>query len=296
MKQTVIVDAYAKLNLSLDITGVRPDGYHELETIMQSIDLCDTITVSRMSSGSGIYISCDKLQIPCDETNFAHKAAQRFFEVYGAPGYAISIDICKRIPSQAGMGGGSADAAGVIAALDILMETHAAPVMLGAIALKVGADVPFCLHGGTCLARGIGEQLQNLPQLSDCYIVVAKPQGGISTVEAYQRFDRHTAVRRPDTAKLQKYLGKQNLAGFAGEMCNVFEEITDIPEIPLLKEKMLRGGALGASMSGSGSAVFGIYAKKSAAKHDMRKLYDLAQGVFLARPVKKGVQVVDVRD
>ncbi|NBK17292.1 4-(cytidine 5'-diphospho)-2-C-methyl-D-erythritol kinase [Anaerotruncus sp. X29] len=293
LKKTVIVDAPGKINLSLDITGVREDGYHEIDTIMQAVDLRDTVTITRMS-GKGIFISCDRPRVPSDDTNYAHIAARLFFDRFGLDASAISIDIQKRLPMQAGMGGGSADAAGVLVGMNALFEVGADMETLCRLGREIGADVPFCIMGGIQRARGIGEQLTRLPDLPKCHIVIAKPTAGVSTKESYRRYDQQGAVRRPDTELLLRKLKEGDLHGLAKGMYNVLEEVAGLDEVCKLHERLLSGGAAGAMMSGSGSAVFGLFEKRSHARHCMRRLYDQAGMVFLTHPVGCGAVVVDL--
>ena len=295
MKKTVIVEAPGKINLSFDITGKRADGYHNVDTIMQTIDLCDTVTISRMDQ-KGIFISCDRPRIPCDETNFAHIAAQKFFAEFGQPDTGISIDIQKRLPVQAGLAGGSADAAAVLMGLNVFFDVNEDLFRLCRLGAEVGADVPFCLMGGTQRATGIGERLVEVEELPRCQILIAKPPAGISTKEAYARYDERGRENHPDIEYLLKQLRMDNLKDFSASMYNVLEEVAYLPEIPAIKRKMISCGALGALMSGSGSAVFGIFDSRSRAKHCMRKLYDMSEAVFLARPAPHGAVVLDVRE
>lgn len=293
--KSIVVGAPAKINLSLDITGVRENGYHNIDTVMQSVGLCDTVTISRMS-GRGLYISCNQPRIPCDETNYAHIAASRFFERFGRPDTAIAIDIQKRVPSQAGLAGGSADAAGVLVGLNGLLNAGADLETLCELGLTVGADVPFCIVGGTRRARGIGEKLSLLPTIPPCHILIAKPAAGISTAESYRRYDRAGARRHPDTDRLAHCLEQADLQGVTKEMYNVLSEVADLPAIEEIRAAMLACGASGAMMTGSGSAVFGLFVSRGQAKHCLRKLYGLAEGAFLTHPVGHGAVVLDTRD
>lgn len=295
MKKTVVVDAPGKINLSLDIVGVREDGYHDIHSIMQTVDLYDTITISR-SKTDGIFISCNRPQIPCNETNYAHIAARRFFEVLNVEPVGISIDIQKRIPVQAGLAGGSADAAGVLVGLNALLDVGATPQALCEAGASVGADVPFCIIGGTQQAQGIGDKLTRLPDLGDCYIVIAKPHQGISTADSYRKYDRYGAEYHPNIAYLIRQLRLNNLKELASGMYNVLEEVADLEDIHILRNRMIASGAVGSLMSGSGSAVFGIFQNRSQAKHCMRKLYDSAESVFLVSPVPHGAIVLDIRE
>lgn len=293
MKKAVVASAPGKINLSLDITGILPNGYHEMDTVLQTIGLCDTITVKKRVQ-DGILISCDRPRVPCDETNHAYIAALRFFDAFGIDDRGIEIDICKRVPVQAGLGGGSADAAGVLAALNVLYEANADLDTLCKIGVTVGADVPFCLAGGTRRARGIGEQFERLPDLPDCLLLIAQPDAGISTPESFRRYDKLADVRHPDVESLAGAIKAGNIKGVASCLGNVLENVAELREIPELKSIMLGAGALGSLMSGSGSAVFGIFESRWLAKRCMRKIYSKANCVLLARPVSHGAEVIQV--
>lgn len=296
MKKTVVVEAPAKINLFLDITGKRADGYHQLLSVMQSVDLCDTVTLSRIS-GHGIFISCDHARIPSDENNLAHVAASRFFETYGMENdFALAIDLKKRIPAQAGLGGGSADAAAVLVGLNAMFGIHVSRESLCNIGARVGADVPFCIRGGTMCVTGVGETLSALSPMPDCQIVLAKPVRGVNTADAYRRYDALERPPRVDGQGLVKSLDYGDLQALAAGAQNVLEQACSVPEVSLLKERMLKFGALGAAMSGSGSAVFGIFDSRPLAKRCMRKLYELSESVFLVRPIARGVMVTHVED
>lgn len=291
MKKTVVMEAPAKINLFLDITGRRPDGYHSLLSVMQSIDLCDTVTLSRIS-GKGVFISCDRARIPSDESNLAHVAAIRFFEAFGIENdFALSIDLQKRIPMQAGLGGGSADAAAVLVGLNAMFEIHASRERLCEVGVKVGADVPFCVRGGTMCVTGIGEGLTALSPMPACQIVLAKPGRGVNTADAYRRYDQLVSPSHLDGKALVKSLDFGDLAALSSNVGNVLEAACAVPEVGLLKERMMKFGALGSAMSGSGSSVFGIFDSRPLAKRCMRKLYELSESVFLVRPVARGVMV-----
>lgn len=292
MKKSVIVEAPAKINLVFDITGRREDGYHLIHSVMQTIDLIDTVTISHMS-GSGIYISCDRTRIPCDDNNLAHIAARRFYEAFQIHDTkAISIDLQKRIPVQAGLGGGSADAAAVLVGMNTLFEVFAERSVLCEIGAKVGADVPFCMMGGTMRVQGIGEKLTALPPMPHCSIVVAKPAKGISTVESYQSYDRLNPAPRAELREVFVGLDCGDLSALAKGVSNVLEPATNLKEIVSLKEQMNSCGALGTAMSGSGSAVFGIFESRTLAKRCMRKLYETAESIFLTHPSSRGAVVV----
>ena len=295
MKKTVVVDAPAKINLALDITGRRADGYHFVDMVMQSVSLRDTVTITRTHT-EGIYISCDRPRIPGGESNLAHIAARRFLEWFGLPKCGLTIDLQKRIPMQAGMGGGSADAAGVLVGMNALFEVDAPLEELCKLGIGLGADVPFCLAGGTQRVQGIGERMSALPNLPDCHILVAKPEESIPTQECYQRYDQLAEPGRADIAGMVEALENQSLRQAAQKLSNVLEPAAGLEVVEKLRQRMLAGGALGARMTGSGSAVYGLFESKWLAKRCMHKLFDLADGAFLMRPLNGGPFILSERE
>lgn len=276
------VPAPAKLNLSLDIVGVREDGYHLLRMIMQTIDLCDQIVLERADE---ISLTCNLPELPCDERNLAVRAAHAFFERTGLPG-GVRMTLDKNIPHGAGMGGGSADAAAVLKGLNELCGTDLSQQELCEIGLRLGADVPFCIVGGTQLAEGVGERLTPLPPLPDCFLLVAKPEQGVSTPEAYHAYDRLTDVLHPDTAELTGLLSRGDLSGFCARMENVLEPAVSLPEIQQIRAEMLAAGVLGSRMTGSGSAVFGVFTQEQPALVCKKNLKKRFSQVYLCRPCK----------
>jgi len=196
---TITIKAPAKINLTLDITGKRPDGYHEICTIMHTVELSDTITVNAEKSPETIIsIKTDKAYIPCGPANTVYKAVSLFMNETGINA-AVEIDINKKIPVGAGLGGGSSDAAAVIKALDTLFCSNLSIEKQNMIAAKVGADVPFCLNGGCAIARGIGEILSPLPVLPHFPVVISKPRGGVSTAKVFSALKTDEITLRPDT-------------------------------------------------------------------------------------------------
>ena len=274
---TITVRSAAKINLTLDITGKRPDGYHDLRSVMQTIDLCEIVTLLQNDSGN-ITISCDKAGIPCDDSNIAVKCARAFFKAAGINLTGLHIDIVKNIPVQAGLAGGSADGAAVLQGLNELYGFPLTKEILYKTGASVGADIPFCLMGGTALAEGIGEKLTPLPDIPDCFFVVVKPLVGISTAQAYGAVDRTDYKSSPSTDNMLAGLDDINL--IAARLYNDFEEALDIPEIKALTDSLkMYDGCLGACMSGSGSAVFAIFDdenKASLCVNEMKKLYPFA--------------------
>lgn len=259
----MIVKANAKINLTLDITGVREDGYHDLSSVMQSIALADTLEITEREDGE-IKLYCDKEEIPTDSRNTVYKAAERLLK-FAQIQNGVNITINKLIPSEAGMGGGSADAAATLAALKALYKIDISDEELYKIAASVGADVPFCLHGGTCLCEGIGEKMTEVGAMPRCTIVICKPPVGVSTGKAYSETDKNPQKLFGKTEKLCEILNSKNknLTDVCAQISNRFDEVLEIGEVQQIKRKMLETGAFAACMTGSGSAVFGIYDENS---------------------------------
>lgn len=261
----ITVNAFAKINLFLDITGVNDIGYHLLDSVMQSVTLCDEVELERTESGK-IEIFCDTEGVPCDETNIAHKAARLFFEKTGEANSGLAITLRKNIPHQAGLGGGSADAAGVLVALNHIYGNKLSENELCEIGVKVGADVPFCIVGGTKRAQGIGERFTSVSPMPDCSIVIAKPDFGVSTVKAYADYDLLQNPKRLDISALLDSLQSSNLTALADSLHNAFEQVVLNEELNAIKTVMSSCGALGSLMSGSGSAVFALFDDEAKAK------------------------------
>ncbi len=253
------VIANAKLNLYLDITGVREDGYHELETVMQSISLSDILDIE-IGEGSGIELSCDNPLIPSDSSNIAYKAAERYL-MEAKISAAVGISINKRIPSGAGMGGGSADAAAVLAALDRRFGALSGE-RLYEIAAALGADVPFCLAGGTKICKGIGERMYGCAKPACCFILVVMPDFTCPTGAAYRRFDE---APLPPRNALGVFVQSLSDIGFAQRMYNTFELLYNDSRIEDIKSRLVGAGAVGAMLTGSGAAVFGVFKQEQAA-------------------------------
>lgn len=292
MKATV--RANAKLNLSLDIVGKRDDDYHLLESVMQSVSLADTVVVRLGTDEGEITVSTGSSCIADDQTNTAYRAAKAFFDYTELENPGVNIKIKKVIPAGAGLAGGSADAAAVIIALDELLNTRLTAEQLCDIGEQIGADVPFCITGGTMLARGTGSILAPLPDLPDCHILICKPEISVSTAAAYHTVDEQGLSACAECSEdICEAVCGSDIAAVASHLRNIFEQVMDIPEVKQIKEKMLRGGALGACMTGSGSAVFGIFDDQDKAEDcaaELRKEFD---DVFLTEPVSKGCEIDD---
>ncbi len=260
--------AYAKVNLFLSVGARRPDGYHELCSIFQRISLCDEVKIAKSGVGE-IVFTCSDPFLPCDDKNLAVRAAKAFFVAWGQS-FGVTIHLEKRIPSQAGLGGGSADAAAVLCALNALGNHPFSKEELAAIGAKLGADVPFCIYGGAMMAQGIGEILTPCAPLQDVFLVVAKGDVGISTKDAYGALDARGVSECRSCDAMLSALADADPLRVASLLSNDFEYATDLHRP--LKEALLQGGAIGALMSGSGSAVFGIFPEESAAQACARDL------------------------
>ncbi len=262
---SLTVPAYAKLNLTLDILGKRPDGYHELRMVMQTVSLCDDVTVT-LCEGDGIACRVTGAELPCDEHNLAVKAARAFCEALDYHG-GIDIALTKRIPSEAGMAGGSADAAAVLRALRALTAPALSDGELERIGARVGSDVPFCVRGGTQLAEGRGEQLTILRPAPKLYAAICKPDFPISTPALFQCSDSVELTERPDTAAMLAAIDHGDAAAVCANVKNVFEQVLDGAQrkrIEEIKRALLSHGAECAAMTGSGSAVFGLFREEAA--------------------------------
>ena len=288
----VKVLAPAKINLSLDVIGRRPNGYHDISTVMQAVDIYDTVTLSDNDSGK-VTVSCDYDGVPCDDSNICAKAAYRFFDYCKMDVKGVHIDIHKLIPAQAGLAGGSSDGAAAILGLNSLFDRMLKPDEMHNIAEKVGADVPFCLAGGTKLAVGIGTTLKKIPSFNCDNIVICKPDSvSVSTAEAYKEVDAlnpHASY----TNEMVKALFSRDMFQISATLFNDFEIALQIPEVNEVKGIMLKNKACGAGMSGSGSAVFGIFTSESRAKKCCVELKEAYKEVFLCKPVKDGCKIID---
>lgn len=285
----ITMTAPAKLNLFLDITGRRSDGYHLVNMVMQSVSLYDDVTLTLCSEG--IKITCTDDSIPCDESNTAYKAAAAFFDAAGIDDGGVAIKIRKRIPSQAGMAGGSSDAAAVLAGMNELFGFPLEKEELTELAEDIGADVPFCLTGGTMSAGGIGTILSPLPDLPECYFVIVKPEFSISTKEAYEKSDTLGYDKTISPEHIISGICNGSPEEIGRWMYNKFEEVAGIDEIEDIKQKMKDCGALGAIMTGSGSAVFGLFDDEDMAESCESSLSRQYDEVFLVTPVSEGVSV-----
>ncbi len=278
--------ARAKINLSLDVVGKRQDGYHLVRMVMQTVDVCDTLIIKEKDS-AGIALACDAPGVPTDSRNLVWKAADLLLQEFRIE-RGVSILLKKRIPSAAGLAGGSADAACALKGVNELFGLGLSEKELCVRAVGLGADVPYCIMGGTALSEGIGEVLTKLPAVPDCHIVLAKPGDSVPTGEVYQDLDLLRSYPHPDVDGQVRAIREGNLDEIISRMGNVLELVT-IPRHPAVAELiqiMERNGAEGARMSGSGPTVFGIFRREKDARLACGELErsGLAKDVFLTRP------------
>ena len=278
--------ANAKLNLTLDVVGKRPDGYHDLCMVMQEIDLGDRITLT-LDTGKPWSVISQSGEIPCDDSNLAIKAAKLFFAESGMDPNGLTVEIEKITPVCAGMGGGSADGAAV---LRLLYEHYGKPfpeAALYRIAEQVGSDVPFALFGGTALAEEKGQVLTRIAPMPQCYVVLCKPQFPISTPELFRAIDSEEILRRPDTAAMLAALEKGSVQDVANQLYNVFEPVVvrDHKELHEIRDILLDCGALNACMTGSGPTMFGLFDKFESANNAFSRLKQKYSDTFLTKPV-----------
>ena len=279
--------APAKVNLALDILDTRPDGYHDMKMVMQTISLCDTVSVEE--TAAAFELRTDGDFIPAGKKTLEQRAAEAFFEAAGLPMPGLRVTLEKVTPAYAGLGGGSAD---VAALLRILRDTYAPELSteeLERIGFTVGSDMPFCVRGGTALAEGRGEVLTDLPPLPDCWFVLCKPDFGIPTPSLFALVDGGELTCRPDIGGMGLALESGDLAGVAARLGNVFEEVLpeEYHEVFTIKNRLMELGALNAAMSGSGPTVFGIFSEQETAKRAAEVLKETYQQTYLAVPVKK---------
>jgi 4-diphosphocytidyl-2-C-methyl-D-erythritol kinase len=283
---TLYEGAFAKLNLTLDVLGKRPDGYHDIKSVMQAISLRDDIEID-IGTGKPWKLLCDKENIPTDERNLAWKAAKLFFDTTGKDPEGLEIRITKRIPAEAGLGGGSADAAAVLRALN---RHYDAPFSLPALAElggQIGSDIPFCVLCGTAMAEGRGELLRPLPNVPDCIFVVCKPDFSVSTPALYAKIDGKAIAQRPDHRAMESALLAGDLGAVAQNLCNVFDPIVteDHLELNYIKSIFNSYGAVGYQMTGSGSAVYCIVDNFEYAAVICSMLRENYPQVFIAKPI-----------
>lgn len=287
----ITVKAYAKINLMLDILSTLPDGYHDLFMVMQSVGIYDTVTVKK-SDSKNIKITCDIPAIPVGENNIAYKAASAFFDYTKKENCGIEIDIIKKIPHAAGLAGGSADAAAVITALNSLFEANLSEKELIEIGSAVGSDVPFCILGGTMLAQYTGTVLSHLPDLSEDFVIIVKPDQSVSTGAAYSAFDTAERVRHLDTREMLSAVCKKDRDSYLSCIGNVFEQFIDVPDRVVIKGIMRESNVVASCMSGSGPSVFGIFNNAFDAQNCIAEMKERFDNAYLCSFVNKGCEII----
>ena len=283
---TLYEGAFAKVNLTLDVLGKRPDGYHDLQSVMQTISIRDDVELD-IDTGKPWTLSCSAEGIPEDDRNLAWKAAKVFCDKLGTEPNGLSIRITKRIPSGAGRGGGSADAAAVLRALNRFYNSPLSVFALAELGAQVGSDVPFCTLTGTAMVEGRGERLRPLPPMPDCTFVVCKPDFSVSTPELYRKLDTVAIPVRPNNRAMESALVAGDLQAVADQVYNVFDPVVTAEHLELnyIKSICNSYGSLGQQMTGSGSAVFAIMPSFEYAAVVCNMLKDNFPNVFIAKPV-----------
>lgn len=277
--------APAKINLALDILGPRPDGYHEMRMVMQTVSLCDIVTLEE--TGTGFTLSAQGLRLSPGKT-LEQRAAEAFFSHLGRPLPGLRVTLEKRTPAYAGLGGGSADVAALLRLLRERYAPNLSPKELEAIGGQIGSDMPFCIRGGTALAEGRGSLLTDLSPLPDCRFVICKPAFDLPTGPMFARLCFNGSLLHPDVMGMCSALERGEGKGIAACVGNVFEGVLEPEErreIDYIKEVLLRCGALSAAMSGSGPAVFGLFAEETGTAWALDVLKQRYTQVFLAEPV-----------
>ena len=276
------IKAYAKINLGLDVVRRLENGYHEVKMVMQTVGIYDVLDFER--TDGGIVITTDSGELPTDENNLIYKAAKLMMETYPSSG-GVKIHLEKHIPIAAGMAGGSTDAAATLKGMNRLFDLGCTLKDLMELGVKIGADVPYCVMGGTALAEGIGEKLTPLAPAPDCYVLVAKPDINVSTKYVYEHLDAQEIVKHPDIDGMVEAIAEESLQGILDRMENVLETVTvsAYPIIQTIKDRMKELGAINSLMSGSGPTVFGIFVEKDMARRAYDKLEEeqLAKQIFL---------------
>jgi 4-diphosphocytidyl-2-C-methyl-D-erythritol kinase len=289
--ERVRLRAFAKVNYALEVRGVRLDGYHEISTVMQSISLTDVVEIERAERGFELVVEPEGAETGPPEENTVYKAWARLGERTG-DALPVRVRLGKKIPVGAGLGGGSADAAATLVGLNELFGLELSEAELRDVGLRVGADVPFCLADGTALGEGIGEVLRPLPAPPPHYLVVAKPAAGAETARIYGAYDERPLDSNPSVAPVVEALRRGDLGAFARSLDNDLTPVTEglVPEVRALEKALLCAGALGAAMSGTGTAVFGVFTSEAEARVAADGLR--ASFVAVCEPVPRGVEVL----
>ena len=283
---TLYEGAFAKINLTLDVLDKREDGYHDIKSIMQAVSIRDDIEID-VGTGKPWTLTCNIEGVPTDQRNLAWKAAEVYLQTIGKDPDGLAIRITKRIPMEAGLAGGSADAAAVLRALNIHYGAPLSILALAELGAQIGSDVPFCVLCGTAMAEGRGERLRKLPDMPDCFIVVCKPEFSSSTPELYRKIDETVIGQRPDHQAMESALLAGDLGKIAENLCNVFDPLVtkEHLEINYIKSIFHSYGSVGQQMTGSGSAVFAIVESFEYAAVICNMLKENYPQVYICKPV-----------
>lgn len=289
--EQICLQAMAKINLGLDVIRRKENGYHEVRMIMQNVKLYDELSIVKEAQQE-IRISVDKKEIPGNQNNLIYKAAKLFMEAYHIK-EGVTITLKKKIPIAAGMAGGSTDAAATLIGMNKLFEVNVSNEELMKLGVTIGADIPYCIMGGTALAEGIGEVLTKLPDIPDCYLLIAKPDIYVSTKFVYENLHADTLEKHPDIDGMKQAIEQKDINGVAALLENVLETVTvkEYPIIEEIKQFMKERGALNALMSGSGPTVFGLYESEQAAQsaYEQLKEKNLAKQLFVTTFCHEGI-------
>lgn len=290
--EKIVVEAPAKINLMLNIAGSSPAGYHYMDMVMQTVDWCDTVTVS-ITEKRDITVTCSRDDLPQGKSNIAYRAAETFMEQWGADKFGLHIHIEKNIPAQAGLGGGSSDAAAVLVGLNRLADTGISIEELCRMGNEIGKDIPFCITGGCGLVEGFGEIISPLPSLPICRFLIVKPTAGADTRQAFGAYD---ALEQKPASKGSRQMVHAIKSGdiwaIAAAMENVFEAVADIKRVSAIKQWMLDLGALGAVMSGSGSAVVGLFEECPDLNQAIDNHPEGLESICVTSPVSHGSRII----
>lgn len=276
------VKAYGKINLTLDVVGRQEDGYHLLDTVMQTVSIWDEIEIQH-SRQPGVHLQCNRESLPTDSKNTAFRAAKFFLEDQGLQSEGVYLFIRKHLPSRSGMGGGSADAAAVLRGLNEMFDTKLSAEKLMELGEKVGADVPFCVAGGAARCTGTGARVEPITPMPECWIVVCKPPAGMSTPRAYSLLDQYPLSSTQATPRMLEAMAAGNLKRICKCVANRFDETIRMAPVRALKRAMMDAGALGSMMTGSGSSVYGVFETERLAREAMEQLAGMGK-IFLAQP------------
>lgn len=279
----ISVKAPAKINLTLDVLAKRPDGYHEVEMVMTTVDLADRVDLTLREDGQ-ITLDCSASFVPDDIRNHAYKAAVLLKERYQVS-QGVHLYIDKQIPVAAGLAGGSSDAAATLRGLNQLWGLQLSQDRLAELGAEIGSDVPFCVYGGTALAKGRGEQIVHLGTPAACWVILAKPPVGVSTADVYGQLRVDEIVSHPPTGQMLKAIEEQNFSLMCQSLGNVLENVTlDMqPQVRQIKDLMIASGADGVLMSGSGPTVFALVQKEAKVHRIYNALRGFVKDVFVAR-------------